>query len=602
MEKKLSRQQRRAMERAQRKGRISESNAESRNIQINAQGDLKSGWVPMHQSIEVASRKIPGMVYFGKPPISSDPKINQNLSKFYINPELEVADNSNYPKNEFFSEEIAYDQLIPIERANYLDWLASDRSDQTYCDEFMVLYFMGLEWAYFNQNMTEIERKSVNFEIQRLWDHYHSSKFGYLLYNFIGFQIRKDYYAGFFDVKDAFDHGDRRSLYHHEGGIKVLNNKPLKAPHVDTVLKFSEHQNIEGVRKICPLVFENQFETRFDEEFPNGIKIEKPKQSADNQYISDFLDFQIDEKVKYEGKEVPDINYSSELLSVAEKTGTLVANELTQYSNKIEKSVQNIISNERLEFLPRSDQVSTDSKYDQVVRNWVEEKLKKPDEITAETLAHFMDFCSLVEEDLSPWFRLVVALERVGYGIAPELGLYLYSFNQFAPISLFKLESTPEDRQKSFGKYYSVLFSLIVGILLLEADKDSLDDADLELLLNRISAMKGLTEYETELLDENLVALQRIYIDPFYTFQFFAKGIYIDREFIRESIKIFAEANKSVSMLNTMMILALYKSMELDPNDMISDLNLSKEAIKMITGLTELASKHNPNSTDLAKV
>ena len=602
MEKKLSRQQRRAMERAQRKGRTTEINTELGNIQPNAPKNQKSGWVPMHQSIEVAGRKIPGMVYFGKPPISSDSKLNQTLSNFYINPELEVADNRNDSKSGFYSDEIAFDQLEPIDRANYLDWLASERIDLSYCDEYMVLYFLGLEWAYFDKDISDKERKSVYFEIQRLWDNYHNSEFGYLLDNIIGFLICQNYMTGFFDAKDAFAHGDRRMLYHHDGGIKVLNNKPLKAPHVDTVLKFSEHQNIEGVREICPYVFERQFETRFNKEFPNGINIEKPKQYIDNQYISEFQDFQIDEKVKYEGKEVPDINYSSELLSVAEKTGRLVANDLTQYSNEIENSVQNIISNERLEFLPRTNYVETDNKYDQIVRNWVKEQPQRPDEITAENLALFTDFSSLLEEDLSPWFRIVVALERVGYGIAPELGLYLYNLDRNAPISLFKLESTPESRQQSSGKYYSVLFSLIVGILLFKADKDSLDDADLELLLNRISAMDGLTEYENELLDANLVALQRIYINPLYLIRFFMKGIFIDQEFFRESIKIFVEGAESISNETIMLIFTLYKSLKINLNDIASDFNLPKEAREMITGATNFVSKHNPNSANVGTV
>ncbi len=608
MVKKLSRQQRRAMERAQRKGRPIDSNTGLNNTQSkvdkqnlthsNVASNPVSGWIPKGQTIEIAGRKIPGMVYFGRPQLDSGSKESHNLSKFYINPELKVADNSNSSSTEFYSEEFAYDQITPLDRANYLDWLASGRFDPSYSDEYMVLYFLGLEWAYFDKSITEEEHNNISIEIQRLFAFYHNGEFSNILSNIMEFIVNQNYYLELFNAEDCFDHPDRRKLYYHEGGIKVLNNEPLQAPHVDTILKIKEIEFIEGVRKICPYVFEQHFKAKFDEEFPRGLSIEKPEKYIDNPYKSIYLNLQINEKVKFMGKEVPDILYSDELLSIAEKIGTKVANELKPYCDEIEKNVQNITSNEKLEFLPEPNQVSVNSKFDQIVQDWVAKVLQKPDKFTVENLALFTDFESLSEDDIAPWLRIVVALERIGYGITPELGLYLYNLGPHSRVSLFKLESTPEDRQKSSGQYHSVVFSFVIGIMLAIIDDKTIDDKYLLLLSNRISAMKGLTEYETELLIANLEDLQHSDVDPFYMLKFFSDGIFVDREFVRESLKLFVKGGESVTKKNVMIILTVYKTLELDPREIISDLNLTEEIKVSLIETIKLMTKFTPNSVE----
>ena len=602
----LTRQQRRALKRKQKKQNRAPfsqrfhnelANVEQSNFsRSDAKSSYQAGWIPMGQTIEVASRKISGMIYFGNPPaIDSETGLDYKLRNFYINPELEVGDNSNSSKHEFSSTNIAYDQLTPIDRANYLDWLATDKSDTSYSDEYMVLYFMGLEQAFFDEKLTKLERAMVVAEIIRLYLLYANNKYNYLLLNLMSFQMCQNYPLEVFDAEDSFDHSDRRDLYCYHGGIKVLKNEPLKAGHVDTVLKFANIESIEKVRKICPYVFEKHFEAKFNQAYPNGLQIKKPAEIITVEYFLAFRDFKVEEIAKYMGEEIPDIEYSKEVQNVGKKIGELVAVELTQYTNEIEKDVKNIISKKQLEFLPRAKSMSKEKNFDQIIKSWVKEKLQRSDEITAENLALLLDFDFKEEESIILWSRLVVALERVGYAIAPDKGLFLYRIDQQTPISLFKLESTAEERQKSSGKYYTVLLSLVIGFLYLRMNNAVDDDEStqakyLSLFADRIEAMNGLTDYETELLNANLESLQRVTIDVFFVLMFFDTGQTFDAKFVKESIKTFVGAGSKDRPEILMGTILFYKNLGFDPQDIASDLDLSQEEKAIFIKLKNMTS------------
>ena len=51
------------------------------------------------------------------------------------------------------------------------------------------------------------------------------------------------------------------------------------------------------------------------------------------------------------------------------------------------------------------------------------------------------------------WYRLIVAFERIGYGVAPELGKFINDQIVDFPVNLFKFDSSPEDRTCYSGKY-----------------------------------------------------------------------------------------------------------------------------------------------------
>ena len=118
---KLTRQQRRALQRAKNKGQQLEVPASLGEIATNdaaettppAQEDTadtqnspsseidstdseitwSGGWVSANDVIEIAGREIPGLVYVGIPPktkIISGSKFN--FSQFYIDPRLEIAE------------------------------------------------------------------------------------------------------------------------------------------------------------------------------------------------------------------------------------------------------------------------------------------------------------------------------------------------------------------------------------------------------------------------------------------------------------------------------------------------------------------------------
>ena len=590
MTEKLSRQQRRALERAQKKQNRASNNqihhgVRSDSITFNTETTNISGWIPKEESVVIAGRRIPGMVYVGKPPAYYQTDIAHNLDSIYINPEFEVAIKvDNDSKYELESEAKAYDLLTPIDRANYLNWLANGKNDVSYSHEYMLLYFMGLEWAVTDMSLEIKERNDAYHEILRLFDLYHDSKFIDILFNLIVYIMRQNYSPQVFEGEGAFSKMDRRTLYYHHGGIKTLNNEPLKAPHVETILIRDNIEEIEKLRENCPYVFEKLFEAKFDEVYPQGLIIEKPTQILENKYESILHDLEIDNTVGYNDEEVPDIEFSSVVHRVAKNIGTSVAEELAQYSSEIERNVQKIKNQGQLEFLPRPESGDNENKCDQIILAWVEEALLKSDEITVEELARLMDFCSIAENDATQWYRIIVALERVGYGIVPEFGVFLYKKNAKTPMYLFKLNSKPEDRQNSSGIYYTALISAAIGGVILDIDNDITDD-QLKLISKRSEELNGLTAYENELLKANLDSFLVKDINPYEVIQCLPTGLSFDHDFVRESVKLYGRTCESMNPAAPILTTTAYRLIGLDPNDITSDLIVTGETKRFVSNV-----------------
>ena len=599
---KLSRQQRRALERSQKKSEskthstlpyfvygpfksdeVAQHESSAFSHYIRAIDDIHTikeseelwtgGWVNSNTILEFAGRKIPGMVYFGKPPILElEFGETKKMSSLYIDPHLEIAESVGKTKYNMTTVLIDYDKLLPVSRANYLDWLATGKCDERYSEAYMVLYFCGLEWFYFkSEHNDENEKLKVKREIYRLYEKYGLGAFGMMLSKAVAYFEREDFNLGIFETEQVFIRTDRMYNFAIEGGIKTLSNTPLNGFHAYAVLISIHDSKIEPFREVCPYVFEKLFVEKFDQQYPNGLTITKPEGTLTNTYQSEQQKFLINGVVKYAGNEVPDIDYSDQFRNVAIEIGKLVAKELEQYSIDVEFSVDDLLHNDPYEI--ESVSIKSETKGDQIIRDWIETQLNQDEGLTVSDIALLMNFELMEESAPQQWYRLKIAFERLGYGIAPDFALWTYHSNPNYPVLIYKSESTPIERVNYCRSYLSVLLAMVTGFILLQP-KDANDEQKLLAIAGRIEAREDLTHLESERLITNFKIMRAVPPKADYFNYLLDLNFALDSEFIRETIREYVEVDGSLLTECLDDIMLIYNRTNLDYNDVATDLNL----------------------------
>ena len=607
MNTKLTRQQRRALERAERKNRRTTTSAkitknrsgENSQIILFADGSItspmhinpekgivprnenmtiwKKGWVPSNSSIEIAGRVIPGLIYYGEPPLVKDDFIrSHDFGCIYIDPTLEVSDGNKDSESELNSPAISYRELLPSERANYLDWLASGKDDLDYNHSYMALYFMGLEWAYFNGNMHEKERLNIKEEMLRLFDLFGTGTQKRILSNFVQFCMFEKTEFLNFDDKNLYNLSDRMTLYEIAGGIDLLYDKALRGEHVYSVLLNFEIEQFENVRKSCPYVFEKHFLTIFNQKYPDGLKVTRPNEILTHEYESENLEIYETTEARYSGQLVPDISSSKEIKNVVMEIGEIVVEDLKQYSEEIENILPEIESAQLSGFLPTAVNSNEELLGDQIMRDWIVEKLNQSDEIKTIEIAKLLNFEELDDLEIVQWYRIAIAFGRVGYGIAPFGCPYFHELLGNAPAKIYKFETSTDEQNYDSERFLTGLYTILIGLTLFLRE-DSLTDEQLSIIKNRINAIEGLTAFELEQLTANFEILQLLEIGQIY-FLWFTKFIFdFDFEFIRETIKICVESNRSILKNQIETIFAIYFLADADYYEIETDFKLTNE-------------------------
>ena len=132
-------------------------------------------WIPQHQTVTIAGRKIAGMVYLGKRELGKYGNcIFQPCADSAIDPDLRVDNSSYYDPSEkkdvlYY---LRYHEFGRDERAEYLNWLASDRATVDCHESYLRLYFYGMEHRFFSEPSTLDERQTIIAEIERLLEAY----------------------------------------------------------------------------------------------------------------------------------------------------------------------------------------------------------------------------------------------------------------------------------------------------------------------------------------------------------------------------------------------------------------------------------------------
>ena len=619
---KLSRQQRRALERSQKKEQSTEQKRQSAqhqadsydiklfentaNTQIstswmNDQGiknPVKADWVGSDKKVEVAGRTLPGMLFVGKPPtITNQYGDSVNLGFFYINPDLEVGNVSPLDATNLESIEWSYDQFTPTDRANYLDWLSSTPLDWPRHEAFIVMYFSGLEYAYFNADLDQTEKRVVFNAAVMLLETFSTLSATFHIKEFVRFTLLNEVNQNYLGYHDRLDFDDNFLVHRIEGGLNTIKRKPLEGIHVFSALNVYDNNTIKNAWENSPFVFQMFFERKFLQTYPDGLKIKKPNKSLYKRYESFKLTFKVSDAVGYGNHEVPDLEQSEQITEIATEIGLQAAENLKPYSNEIKKRVQHIIDNKQYVFLPQSESNNAITLADYIIEEYAIDILNKAPGAGIFEFGLLMDFLQFYEISNEDWFRLVVAFERVGYGVAPEFGPYINEHIIDFPVHLFKFKSLPEQRTSGSGKYYTLLISFAIGFALIDPNT-ILSEEYLEIMLNQIDSTPTLKPFEKELLMANFEVYQDNILDANYVCKLILSKFDFDATHIRGAIKEYIEFDNSMSKGKLFTLLIFYMALGFDYHDIPSDLSFTASQRAELIALEKELEKKNEVKTE----
>ena len=245
--------------------------------------------------------------------------------------------------------------------------------------------------------------------------------------------------------------------------------------------------------------------------------------------------------------------------------------ELEQYSIDIESAVDEFLDHNNNENTYRP--ADSETRGDQIIKDWIETKLNEAEGIVVGEIAYLMNFESPEFDGLKQRYRVLVAFNRLGFGIAPEMVLGMYRTNLNYPVYVYKFESTPEEREQSSPDYASVLLAMAIGFIYFESE-NGFDEQQLLAIAGRISAKPSLNRFEVELLTANFKVMRAAPPHFSYLDVLESSKIYIDPEFIRETLKVYVEVDKTLLTNYLEEIMLIYINVNLDYMDVPTDLNL----------------------------
>ena len=413
----------------------------------------------------VAGRTIGGMVYIG-------PEPSRNWVQSggaFIDPELPVATGESDFSGQNMPYWPSYGDINPQARATYLDWLAGGRSDKRYGPGYVFLYFYGLERRFFVDSPVEDEKCLLVEETERLLGLYgenHSVR----RYLEIFLDAAHIALGSIREVEPRF----KRSDYELSLGLRVAigwmakEGQPLSA---DWLLSWYTTHPETRLRQPAIRAFSEfkaLFTVIFNERFPKGLKIRKPKRLLRAHYTAASGQFEVDLN-RFLG-DMPDILHISKPLTIAKDIAEEAASALAKYSRFLGRHPEGRDTIEAHALLPESLWPLFPCDEMENLRRWADgiiemgglapvrqvvERLEGslPDKIGKRNLTAAAD-----------------ALARLSIGMAPDPRFAMWSPQLGESVVLFRLPEGITALEDVSEEYKNILVAIAMGSFVAHAD------------------------------------------------------------------------------------------------------------------------------------
>lgn len=459
----------------------------------------ETGWIPSSGRASIAGRDIGGMVYLGRAPTVGQFGERDHA---FIDPALKVSARERDPAGGGMLYWPSYGQIQPVNRASYLDWLASGRSDPDYGVGYVFLYFYGLERRVFLDHAPESETREIMDEVRRLLGIYGANR-SVSRYLNVFLEAAALWIGGQDRPTPVLEH----SGYEMPVSVRLEIGRQLQAGQsigADWALSWLVTHPETRLRTPARRVFHEfaaLFAFRFLDRYPEGLQLKAPKRNLKLDYQAASGAFQVDltERIG----PVPDIMHLRKPLTVLQTLADEVTDELDKFSRFIGRNPDGRGSLEAHLLLPAPLKGFFPSEELEALTGWAR------DRIAAGGLVPVADVVERIEgvrpqkigkRQLS---SVADALARLAVGLAPDPRFALRGPTINEPVMLFALPSPVEKLEKVTTAYRAVLVALVLGVHIAQAD-GTVCESERETLAARIDAADHLADDERIRLHANL--------------------------------------------------------------------------------------------------
>ena len=547
----------------------------SLNLVYSKESTCNYSWVPSTESAVVAGRKIGGLVYVGTPPILNRHGYSE-ICRAVIDPSLSVTRAGSDKEGIGLPHWPRYSGISARCRATYLEWLASGRSDCSYNPGYMFLYFFGLERRFILDDPPEAEKREILEEVQRLRS-LRTLYFGHesvrrYLGNFIEFE--KAMAAGATQFEPSYDKGGWGLPHTLKLGIgmRIAQGESLSADWVLSWLHCAPEGRLGVAAHICWDELHALFKLRFEERFPDGLKVRKPRRALEFAYQAASGEFRAELETKLKGMPVPDIDWLLRPVEIAQEIADGVRNELFKLCRYLARNPEGLGSLEAHALLPQELWLLFQSEALEQLKIWARKIVENGGLVPVVEMVAQLDGQHPDKLTKLKLTRAADALARVGFGVAPDPRFALRSPKIGEPVIIFDLGMAVAQLEDVSETYRTALLNTALGTFVAHADGE-VTESERNSLLKTLNETENLSGQERRRLIANLEWMLSVAPD-LALLRRRLKGTEPDAaSAIRSTLISAAHADGIVRVQEVAGIEKIYKAVGLDPALAYSDLH-----------------------------
>lgn len=537
----------------------------------NSSVKSNSSWIPANEIVEIAGRRLRGMIYVGAPPRLP----NGERSRPYIDPTLPVARVGDDLEGDGMPYWPGYSNIPAKSRATYLDWLSSGRSNTDYNPGYMFLYFYGLERRFVLDGADREEKQQILLETERLAQAFSWNRSAR---NYLGrfnelaqWSLRSNT-----ELQPVFENNGaelplavRMSI-----GIKLVEQQPLDADWLlswvwcdpDTRLRTPAHR--------CKPEFVALFGSLFRDLYPDGLAIQPPKTPLKVSYRAASNEFDVSVSPKVNGQPIPDISRLRRPVEIGGGIAEQAIKELEKYSRYLGRVTDGRGTLEAHSLLPERLLGHVHSDELEALRSWAEELVQAGGLVPAREVVTKLESSPPIKLGKKQLTGAADALARVGIGLAPDPRFAIRSPTPDEPVVLFHLPERTFKLEEVTASYRFALLELTIGAFVAQLD-GVVSSEEKDALQQSISHAPGLTDSERSRLNANLSWLLAVPPDLPLLRQAIKQANEEQRQEIKKVVIGMANADSVVSADEVGGIEKIYKVMGFEGRDVYSDLHAS---------------------------
>lgn len=466
-----------------------------------------------------------------------------------------------------------YSEIPPECRATYLDWLASGAGDSSYDAGYMFLYFYGLERRFFVDQPDADEKREILEEVRRL------------AVLFAGNRSAQRYLTEFIEyaMESTIDVDAIQPVFENPGwevpfsiklaiGARLENGDSLNSDWVLSWLSCHPEKSLRTSARRCREEFISLFKLRFDERFPQGLKVNKPRKALKGTYQAASQEFSETVNPTINGKPVPDISGLRKPIEIAQEIADEVMNELEKFSRYLGRNPDGRGSVEAHALLPAKLRQLFPSEQLDRIKVWAADAVERGGLVPVGDVVLRLEGERPEKLGKRQLTGAADALARLGYGLAPDPRFALRSPQIHEPVVLFDLGGPVEQLEEVSNNYKTALMELALASLVAHAD-GIITELERENLDDQACSVVGLTDHEQRRLRANLVWFLAVPPDMTLLRRKLKDTGADQQSAIRAALVTAARADGVVRPEEVAAIEKVYGALGLDPTLVYSDLH-----------------------------